>query len=485
MNLSEFLVTGMSTVALLIIISGSHLPGLAPQIACADFNFDAVGDWGCNSNTKSTVTNIQDKRPERVLGLGDYSYAPTATCWLNTINPIETITRINIGDHENDADEGNSQYRNAFDNNTLLKHALKQILSEAHSLLTKKPTSVVNKGELPPSGDIHDFLSLAPYRWPDPSKKDGLPYIGRDGRTNPEIYTIPDKKNLDDLTHAVKVLSAAYYFTDDPKYTSKAEELLRVWFVDNSTKMNPNLKYAEIVRGKSNMSSAGIMAGRDLTDVIDAIGLIQGSPVWTKKDQAGIESWFTKYLDWLMNSPSGKEEGQKLNNHGTYYYVQVAAIALFLNKTAVAKNTIEAFVQRPNNSFIAPERSLAVKIQPDGRQPFELRRNNALDYSMFNLQGLYRLANIGKRLGIDLWNYTSSQEPLLQKGLDFLIPYVLEKETWPYSQISPISRHSAAYLFCHAAVNYPKSEGVYMKSYKYFIRDRPFFDVHNLSCLTR
>ena len=135
MNLSEFLVTGVSTVALLIIISGPHFPGLATQIARADFNFVAVGDWGCNSNTKSTVTNIQDKKPERVLGLGDYSYAPTATCWLNTINPIETITRINIGNHENDADEGNSQYMNTFDNNIILKHALKQILSEAQSLL--------------------------------------------------------------------------------------------------------------------------------------------------------------------------------------------------------------------------------------------------------------------------------------------------------------------------------------------------------------
>jgi hypothetical protein len=114
MIFSRLLVTGVLTVALLFIISGPHFPGLATQIARADFNFDAVGDWGCNSNTKSTVTNIQGKKPERVLGLGDYSYAPTATCWLNTINPIKSIARINIGNHENDADEGNSQYMNAF-----------------------------------------------------------------------------------------------------------------------------------------------------------------------------------------------------------------------------------------------------------------------------------------------------------------------------------------------------------------------------------
>ena len=91
----------------------AFLPAIT-QIAHADFNFDAAGDWGCNSNTKSSVTNIQAKKPERVLGLGDYSYTPTATCWLDIINPIKSITRINIGNHENDADEGNAQYKSAF-----------------------------------------------------------------------------------------------------------------------------------------------------------------------------------------------------------------------------------------------------------------------------------------------------------------------------------------------------------------------------------
>jgi hypothetical protein len=481
----QLLVTGVFTVALLFIISGPHFPGIATQIARADFNFAAVGNWGCNSNTKSTVTNIQDKKPERIIGLGDYSYAPTATCWLSTINPIKSITRINIGNQENDADEGNSQYMNAFDDNMLLKHALKQLVSEANSLLTKKPTSVVDKAELPRSGDIHDFLSLAPYRWPDPSKIDGLPYIGRDGRTNPEIYTIPDKKNLDDLTHAVKVLSAAYYFTDDPKYASKAKELLRVWFVDNSTKMNPNLKYAETVRGKSNVYPAGIMAGRNITDVIDAIGLIQDSSAWTKEDQEGVESWFTKYLGWLMNSKSGKHEGQKINNHGTYYYVQVAAIASFLNETAIAKNVLEAFVQRPSPStFIAPEKSLAVKIQPDGRQPFEVQRNNALDYSMFNLLGLYKLANIGKHLSVDLWSYKISDTPLLQRALDYMLPHFLKKNAWPYPQVSSINLYFASDLLCQAKAHYPRNGSMYSRTYNSLVTKASFVGIDKLLLCT-
>ena len=155
--------------------------------------------------------------------------------------------------------------------------------------------------------------------------------------TNPEIYTIPDKKNLDDMIHSVSILSAAYYFTDDTKYASKAKELLQVWFIDNGPKMNPHLRYSESVRGKSNLYSAGIMAGRNLTDVIDAIGLIQASSAWTKEDQAGLQSWFTKYLGWLMNSRLGNLEGQKINNHGTYYYLQVAAIAHFSIKQELPK----------------------------------------------------------------------------------------------------------------------------------------------------
>ena len=77
--------------------------------ALSDFNFDAVGDWGCNSNTQSTVKNIKGKNSERIFALNDYSYQPTAICWLKAIDSInqKSVTRFNIGNHENDANEGN------------------------------------------------------------------------------------------------------------------------------------------------------------------------------------------------------------------------------------------------------------------------------------------------------------------------------------------------------------------------------------------
>jgi hypothetical protein len=82
--------------------------------AVSDFNFDTAGDWGCSSNTQATVNNVNGRNPERVLALGDYSYQSSATWWLNTIQPIDGVTRINIGNHENDASEDFNTYMSHF-----------------------------------------------------------------------------------------------------------------------------------------------------------------------------------------------------------------------------------------------------------------------------------------------------------------------------------------------------------------------------------
>ena len=57
--------------------------------------------------------------------------------------------------------------------------------------------------------------------------------------------------------------------------------------------MNPNLQYAEVVRGENNNNGTmrGILHGKYLPDVIDAIRLIQHSPSWSKQDQQGMECY--------------------------------------------------------------------------------------------------------------------------------------------------------------------------------------------------
>jgi Alginate lyase len=351
----------------------------------------------------------------------------------------------------------------AIKNNTdsILQNSLKELLMQANSFLNLNPKSVIEKSQIPSSGNKHDFLSLAPYRWPDPSKPNGLPYIHR-GIVNPEIYSIPDKKNLEDMIYRVKILSLAYYLTDNSSYAFKAGQLLRVWFLNNGTKMNPNLQHAEMERGINDGSRSGIMNGKDLPGVIDAIELIGHSSSWSNHDQQGMKLWFSRYLDWLLNSMHGKQEQLRLDNHGTWYAVQVSSIALFLNKTDISKSTVQGTILH---------RLIPTQIEPDGRQPLELTRTHSLDYSIFNLLGLFKLADLAQHLGIDLWNYKTTQGAGLQKALDYLLPYILKKQGWPYLQIEPVNIKNLVDLLCRAEVHYQNNHS-YMQACNYVSTER-------------
>ena len=344
--------------------------------------------------------------------------------------------------------EQNDSYVNEFVHDMVL---------EANSILSEKPTSVMEKNQTAPSGNKHDFYSLAFYEWPNPDTPDGLPYVSRDGKVNPEVYTISDRTNLNKMIERVKTLTIANYFTDNSTYSLKAKELLQVWFLDKETHMNPNLDYAEIEKGKGRLNPSGIMEGVDLPELTDAIRLLELSPEWSKEVSTGMEEWFNDYFNWLLSSHSGKFEGKRMNNHGTYYNVQVAWIGLFLNKTDFTKDLLESMMQDISSApYEDISKLIVVRINPDGSQPFELERTTSLHYSMYNLLGLFQLAKIGNKIGIDMWNY-EVRGAGLKKALDFILPYALDKSTWPYQQIQPLIKAELAKLSCQAIQNYPEN----------------------------
>jgi Alginate lyase len=342
-------------------------------------------------------------------------------------------------------------------NDTNAQDYLKGITTEADKVLVKRPLSVTEKTHFPPNGTEHDFFALADYKWPNPNTPNGLPYVSRDGEINPETLLIKDKQYLEEMVNRVKLLAIASYFTDNPKYSLKAEELLRVWFLNNDTYMNPNLKYGEFERGEGRLNPSGIMGAHHLVHLVDAIGMLELSPKWNTTLQDGLEVWFSKYLDWLLTSDLGKREGQRKNNHGTYYTVQVSAIAFFLNKTDLTKQILQSTMQDLGSAPLEDvSRLISVKINPDGTQPFEIRRANSLHYHIWNLYGLVHLARIGDQVGVDLWNYEIHGTGI-RRALDFIIPYALGKEAWPYSQIKRLNLEDLALLqgiACHAQLHY-------------------------------
>ena len=180
-------------------------------------------------------------------------------------------------------------------------------------------------------------MSYAPYWWPDTTKANGLPYIRRDGQVNQTLRRDSDVLRWYGLVDAVETLAHAHYFSGQPAYAERAALLLRTWFVDPKTRMNPHLNFGQAIPGVTEGRGIGIIDTRDLGRVTDAITLIQTSNAWTSSDQHATTQWFAAYRDWLLQGPHGKDEADEANNHGTWYDVQVVALSLFLNDTATAR----------------------------------------------------------------------------------------------------------------------------------------------------
>jgi hypothetical protein len=325
--------------------------------------------------------------------------------------------------------------------------ALGTIRRDAERSLKVEPVSVMEKTSVPPSGDKHDYMSLAPYWWPDPKSSNGLPYIRRDGERNPELAGIPDHKNFDTVISSARKLALAYYLFGDERYAAKATDWLRTWFFDPRTRMNPSLQYAQAVKGRNDGRGTGLIETRAIGNVVDAVGLLAGSRSWTEADQAAMQDWCGKFLDWMLTSANGKDEAQAKNNHGTFYDVQVVALALFTGRKDLARSVADAARKR-----------VETQVEPDGSQPLELARTKSFSYSAFNLVAFFDLARLAENTGVDLWSFHSKDGRSIRAALDYLLPYSTGDRKWTRQQIEPISAKELVPLLLEASMRYKAPE---------------------------
>jgi len=316
----------------------------------------------------------------------------------------------------------------AAPNDESVAKALKKLITDADKALAVVPPSVMQKTKVPPSGDKHDYMSIAPYYWPNPATKDGLPYQRKDGKVNPESReeAANDTLRARLVGTTVETLALGYYFTGDEKYAEHAAKVLRTWFLDPATKMTPHFRFAQAVPGVNDGRGTGLIEARGLADAADAASLLVGSKYWSAADQQALVAWGEVYFEWLTASKNGQDEHAAKNNHGTWYDVQAVKWALVLGRMEKAKELCIA---------AGPGR-IGVQVEPDGKQPLELVRTASFSYSCFNLLALSTLAGLSEHAGVDLWHHQTADGRSIRAALDFLVPYLGKNpKPWTLQQI--------------------------------------------------
>ncbi len=297
-------------------------------------------------------------------------------------------------------------------------------LEALDQILDTPLVSVTDKAEIPPSCDKRDYLSIATYFWPDPKNPDG-PWLRRDGEASPYIDHY-DRRRFETMVFQAKSLIIGLHATNNPIYARQAGKILRHWFLDPVTRMNPNLKYAQFIPGVCEGRGIGIIDTTPLIFLLDAIAHLPFNPEWTENDQRQLRQWFSEYLDWLLTSENGIKECGEHNNHGSWYDAQVVAFACFVGRPELAEAQIQ------NYSLARIEAHIA----PDGSQPHELARTLSLDYSVFNLLAFLVIARFAEKLKMEF----GEPKKKLEAAYSFLKPYLDNPSTWPYPQIKPFKK---------------------------------------------
>jgi Alginate lyase len=294
-----------------------------------------------------------------------------------------------------------------------------RILKAASAALALEPITITKFRAKLSEGGANDFYSNGDYWWPNPNTTNGLPYVKRDGESNPNNF-IQHRLVIRSLRDAVAALGAAYKITGDDRYVKKSVELLRVFFLDSKMRMNPNLQYAQAIPGVSPGRGTGIIDTLHLAEVPLAILAMQKSPVFPPDDLAGLKKWFADYVEWMTTSKNGREEAEAGNNHAVAFWLQVAAFSqLTGDETKLAEGR-----RRFKEIYVAKQ------MDKDGSFPQELARTKPYGYSIFQLDNMAGLCQLLSTREENLWFYTLPDGRGIRQAMAFLYPFLAEKSEW-------------------------------------------------------
>jgi len=307
----------------------------------------------------------------------------------------------------------------AVDNFNIIKIEKPSIIEKARRYLQEVPRTVTADRCQRSAGGEHDYYSEGDYWWPNPKKPDG-PYIRRDGKTNPDNF-VAHRKSLIRLSDIIGTLTSAYLITHEEKYAAAAVLHLKAWFVNQDTRMSPSLLYGQAIKGRHSGRSIGIIDTIHLVEVALGTKLLSGSNSFKNKDLTAVKGWFREYLAWINTHPYGLSERRHPNNHGVCWSLQAAAFADLLGDSDQL-----AWIRNQFKNVYLKE-----MMNKDGEFPQELKRTKPYGYSLFVIDAMAGVAQMASTPEDDLWAFQLPDGRGMQKGMEFIVPYIIDKKSWP------------------------------------------------------
>jgi len=325
--------------------------------------------------------------------------------------------------------------------------SVRNLRADAEKRLREGPWTVTAERPKDLDLDVHDYYSEAPYWWPDPANPIG-PYVRKDGLLNPDRF-LANKTALNSMCEAVFALGAAAYLLDDQRYAHRAALVIHTWFVSPQTRMDPNLEYAQAIRGSNNGRGAGILDGRVFIQAIQGMEFLSSTGAWDAKDQKAVHEWFVEYLNWLQHSRHGADEKRSGNNHASWWTAQVAAVGTFVEDNAATQMAFDYY-----RTTIFP-----TQIRKDGSAPREEARTKSLSYSSFNAEAYSMICRIAQANGVDLWNVRTKDGATFATVVDYLTPALKDPAKWRKEQIAAYQT-DGSYFLAFAGMGLKKPEYV-------------------------
>lgn len=295
-----------------------------------------------------------------------------------------------------------------------------RVLKNVDVYFNAKPITVTTSYSERSAGGIHDYYSEGDYWWPNPKYPDSA-YIRKDGLTNPNNFN-NHREALLRLNHIAGTLTSAFLITNNKKYLKQLIPHLQAWFVNEETKMNPNLMYAQAIKGRITGRGIGIIDTVHLVEVAKSVEIIEQENLLSIEDSLAIKHWFEAYLQWLTTHKFGIDERNNGNNHSVCWTMQVAAFA-----SLVKNDSIKEFCKSFYKTELLPNQMDAI-----GGFPKELKRTKPYGYSLFNIDAMASVCQLLSTKNDNLFTYKTKKGKSLELGLNFIFPYIKNKNKWPY-----------------------------------------------------